>query len=213
MKNPLLAIFAAVLMLALAAPSALAASFSAPRVSAPSVSVKSPSISSSGSKSYSSGGGSKSSSSSSSYGKSVSSAKPSSGPKTAPPVTKTLPKAPPAKLAAPSFNGKPRVAVPAGRSHSKDYATVSRNRNYYDPYRSGYYGMDTSPFFYLWLFSAMDDDPSNNALPGQAPEGQIAPSVLSYMGVAEAIAQDDDLDQQTELVRASLDRLNAAVAD
>ncbi len=174
---------------------------------------RSSSPSSSG-KSYGSGGGSKSATSGSSS-KVVSASKPSSGPKMAPPITRTLPKAPPTKFTAPTGR-TPRVSVPPGRSHTRDYNTVSRNPRYYDPYRPTYYGAFGSPFFYLWAFSIMDDDQSNNPLPAQA-DGMVAPIMLSYFGVSEAMvaADDEDLaariDRQTIVTKANLDRLNATL--
>lgn len=161
--------------------------------------------SSSSSSSSKSSGGSKSStsgSSSKSYsnGKTPTASKPSTGSKSQRPVAKILPPALPRvpTITTRSGTSRPLVSVPAGRSYSADRAKVQRpykyqgNRYYYtDPYGPRYYGYysDNNPFFYMWLFSVMDNDRSNNALPPESPEGLIAPIAPSYFAVAQAVAE------------------------
>ena len=159
-------------------------------------------------------GGSKSSTGSGGS-KSVSSSKPSSGSKTAPPVAKTIPVVPPVKLASPTISSTGRalpakVSVPSGRSYSRDATFVRNSPNHYDPYKyraNGYhgapmyYGAYDSPFFYLWLFSIMDDDQSNDALPPSA-DGLVSEAILSYSGVVasqqELIEAKDEVAEEDE---------------
>jgi hypothetical protein len=155
-------------------------------------SSRSSSSSSSGSKSYSSGGGTKSSgyysggSKSSSYG----SSKPifSSTSKT---TTKVLPAAPP-KVTVPTGATKPPVSVPSGRSYSTDRSYIISHRSYSTPTSSHYYGYydpyGSNPYFYLWLYGAMDDNRHDNPPPPGAGEGQIDASIVSYLQVIKAEA-------------------------
>lgn len=132
-----------------------------------------------------SGGGSRSGGSSSK----PTISKPSSGSKAQPkPVTRLIPKSPPpiaTKTSAQTFGP---LRVPPGRSYSRDRSYILRNPQYADPYGTHYYGYSGSPFFYLWLFSVMDNDRSNNALPPES-DSQISPALLSYLRVIQSMDQ------------------------
>lgn len=156
-----------------------ARSFSSPSSSS-SRSFSSGSSSSSSSKPSSAGGskpvsGSKPSASSASKSGTASSSKSSSAPKGA--GGKALPSASrpssgavaqkPVSRILPSSPSR-TVKIPAGRSYARDRQTILRNPRYADPYDRNYYGLPSSPFFYLWLGSMTDGDSSNNpAMPQQ----------------------------------------------
>lgn len=114
--------------------------------------------------------------------------KPSSGSKAQPkPVTKLIPPSPPkiARTGTASQQFGP-LRVPSGRSYSRDRSFIIRNPQYADPYGFHYYGYSGSPFFYMWLFSVMDNDRSNNPLPPES-DSKITPALLSYLRVIEAM--------------------------
>jgi hypothetical protein len=149
-------------------------------------------------------GGSKAANNGGGGSKTTSASKPSSGSKTAPPVTKTVPPSLPPRLTTPTrvntANGvrtvPPKVRVPAGRAYGRDGAFLrsKSGARYRDPYRyrsNGYngspmyYGAYDSPFFYIWLLSITDDDDSNDALPPSS-DGFVDESLLSYLQILGA---------------------------
>lgn len=83
-----------------------------------------------------------------------SAARPSSGPKQQVNSSHLIPK---------SMRG---VRVPPGRNFSRDTTRLRSNRSYTDPYSPRYYGHTSSPFYYLWLASVLDDD-GNDPIPPQ----------------------------------------------
>jgi hypothetical protein len=163
-----------------------------------------------GSRSSGGGGGSKSSggskccssgsskSSGTSKPKTASASKPSTGSKQQrAPVTKLVPPRPPTRISTPvvSRSGKrlpPRVSVPAGRSYERDRDFMYRNPSYADPYGSRYYGgyssFSDSPLFYMWMFSMMDDDHSNDPLPPES-DTEITTALLSYLQIIKSTQQ------------------------
>lgn len=151
--------------------------------------------SSGSSKSSGKGYGSKSSSSSKSR---PTASKPSSGKIQQPaPVTKLIPPSPPPRVTSRTSTSPSGsvLRIPAGRSYSRDRDYIIRNPSYADPYGRSYYGSyygggggGSNPFFYLWLFSIMDNDRSNNPKPPEI-DGEVSPALLSYLQVIEAMAE------------------------
>lgn len=155
------------------------------------------------------GGGSHSSGSSKSGGKGYGSksssvsksrptaSKPSSGKIQQPkPVTKLIPPSPPPRITS-RVSTSPSgsvLRVPAGHSYSRDRNYIINNPSYADPYGHSYYGSyyggggGSNPFFYLWLYSWMDNDRSNNPKPPEV-DGEVSPAILSYLQVIEAMAE------------------------
>jgi hypothetical protein len=129
----------------------------------------------------------------------VSASKPSSGPKQAPPVTRTLPKVAPPKFTPSSSRPSARIVGASGRNITSDvgrvrsgtYRVGGNSYHYYDPYGPHYYGYYgggyNNTFYYLWLYSIMDDDQHNNPLPPEAQDGFISPIAPSYFGVAQSV--------------------------
>jgi hypothetical protein len=152
---------------------------------------------SSGGSSFKSSSGSKPSSGSKSYSApkpaySVAKptlAKPSTGPKQQPlPTAKLVPTVIPTRTFPKS--GTTKTYVPAGLNYTNDRNILVNNPRYVNPYGSGYYGFYDSPFYYIWLFSILDDDQSNNPLPPQSDEGKIAPIIPSELGVISALVDE-----------------------
>lgn len=152
---------------------------------------------SSGSKSSSSSSsGSKSSSSSKTYSNGASkpttptSSKPSLGSRPQPaPVTKLVPPTPPPTFTPGSRTvntpAAGRVTIPSGRSYTTDRSYIISHPSYANPYGSTYYGAYDSPFYYMWLYSIVDDDESNDALPPSS-DSEVSEAALSYLGVVES---------------------------
>ncbi len=87
-------------------------------------------------------------------------------------------------------SGTTKTYVPAGRNYANDRNILVNNPRYVNPYGSGYYGFYDSPFYYIWLFSILDDDQNNNPLPPQSDEGKIAPIIPSELGVISALVDE-----------------------
>jgi hypothetical protein len=153
--------------------------------------------SSGGSKSAGGGGGSKSYSGS----KAPTASKPSSGPVSQrAPMTRIVPKSVPPRVTTVKSGGRvtpAKVTAPPGHNVSRDYGIVTRgsyryhgSRYYYgDPYGPSYYGSYDSPFFYMWLFSTMDNDSGNDPQPPEPEGNKVSDALESYLGVVQQTAQ------------------------
>jgi hypothetical protein len=157
------------------------------------------SSSSGGSKSYSSGGGSKSSGSSSSASKSVGGSKVSvssspknySSSKGAVPTASTKAKIVPPTIKTPSFakstpgtRSLPKY-VPTGRNYATDRTRLMRDDRYFVNTGPVYYGSYQSPFFYLWLAGAFDNN-SGSRPPLPAAENKVAEVLPTLLGIIGA---------------------------
>lgn len=144
-----------------------------------------------------SGGGSKSYSSS----KPPTASKPSSGPVSQKaPMTRIVPKSAPPRVTTVKAGGRvtpAKVTTPPGRNYSRDYGIVTRgsymyrgSRYYYgDPYGPSYYGSYDSPFYYMWLYSIMDNDSGNDPQPPEPEGDKVSDALESYLGIVQQTAQ------------------------
>ena len=117
-------------------------------------------------------------------------AKPSTGsrPQTAP-VTRLVPPQPPGRLASGAAAGLPLFRGFTSGRYDRDRRFLYGHPRYADPYYGRrYYGYHSSPFFYLWLGSVLDDDSHNNPRPPSS-DTEVSPAVLSWMRAIEAQQQ------------------------